>query len=351
MKEWWGLHTNNSHFSWLQYIASFFILGILTVLPVIMFGGLTMILNTGYYAIWFFLYWAAVALGFSLLTAYQKYQAFDKPMRMLGEAARKVASGDFSVYLKPLNPPKRQNDVDIMFRDFNKMVEELSSLDTMKNDFIANVSHEFKTPLAIIQNYADELREEMLDEQTRQEYLDAIVISASNLSDLVSNILRLNKIENQTIPINRKAFDLCGQICECVVSFGDKLDAKQINLDAELEEKAVIFGDEEMLSLVWNNLLSNAIKFTEPGGQVRITENSDSDFVTVTVSDNGCGMDEATIKHIFDKFYQGDSSHSGEGNGLGLALVRRVVELSGGKVSVKSVPGHGSAFTVIIPKT
>lgn len=351
MKEKLGLKTIRSRFSWLYYVLTILLFMVLAVLPVIMFGGFDLIVHTGYYAVWFFLYVAAVALIFCGVTAYQKYQAFDKPMRMLSDAASRVASGDFSVYVKPFNPPRRQNDVDVMFHDFNKMVTELASLDTMKNDFIANVSHEFKTPLAVIQNYAEELHDETLDARTRQEYLDAIGTSAANLAGLVSNILRLNKIENQTIQVGTASFDLCAQLCECVASFGDRLDEKQLDFNAELEDKVTICADSEMLCLVWNNLLSNAIKFTEPGGKITMSETSNAESVTVVLSDSGCGMDEQTAKHIFDKFYQADSSHSKEGNGLGLALAHRVVELFGGSISVKSAPGIGSDFTVVFPRT
>ncbi len=340
----------STHFSWWQYILSFFLFAIFTVLPVLMFGGFELMLKTGYYAIWFFLYWAAIALIFCLVTAYQKYQAFDKPMRMLSEGAKKVASGDFSVYLKPLNPPKHQNDVDRMFQDFNTMVTELGSIETMKNDFIATVSHEFKTPLAIIQNYASAVENEDLDPQTRHEYLETLRTASGNLAEMVTNILRLNKIENQTIPLHAASYDVCAQLCDCVAGFSDKLDEKNLELDADMEDTAEICADREMLLLVWNNLLSNAIKFTEPGGEIRIQQFSDAETVMVKITDTGCGMDAETLRHIFDKFYQGDSSHSKEGNGLGLALVRRVLELFHGKIEVESKIGEGSTFTVTLPR-
>jgi len=340
----------SSRFSWGQYILSLLLISMLTVLPVLILGGWKLIQETKQYAIWFVLYWAAVALACCIVTAYQKYQAFDKPLRMLSEGAKKVASGDFSVYLKPLNPPKRQNDIDRMFQDFNTMVTELGSTDTMKNDFIATVSHEFKTPLAIIQNYASALENEDLDPQTRREYLETLRTASGNLAEMVTNILRLNKIENQTIPLHAESYDVCSQLCDCVAGFSDKLDEKNLELDADMEDTAEICADQEMLSLVWNNLLSNAIKFTEPGGEIRIQQFSDDKTVTVKIADTGCGMDAETLRHVFDKFYQGDSSHSKEGNGLGLALVRRVLELFHGKVEVESKIGEGSTFTVTLPR-
>ena len=271
-------------------------------------------------------------------------------MRMLSEGAKKVASGDFSVYLKPLNPPKYQNEVDRMFQDFNTMVTELGSIETMKNDFIATVSHEFKTPLAIIQNYASALENDALDDETRREYLETLRTASGNLAEMVTNILRLNKIENQTIPLHAAPYDVCAQLCDCVAGFSDKLDEKNLELDADMEDSAEISADREMLLLVWNNLLSNAIKFTESGGEIRIQQFSDAETVTVKITDTGCGMDAETLRRIFDKFYQGDSSHSKEGNGLGLALVRRVLELFHGSITAESEAGRGSMFTVVLSR-
>lgn len=339
-----------SHFSWLQYLLVLFIFSVLSVLPILMFGGIELITQTGgSYLLWFLLFWGAVALIFCIVTSWQKYQAFDRPMLLLGEAAGRVAQGDFSVYLKPLNSGRHQRYVDVMFEDFNRMVEELASLETMKKDFISNVSHEFRTPLAVMQNYATELRYAELPADVKNEYLDAIIASSGALSELVGNILRLNKIENQSIALNRSSYDLCRQLCDCVIGLDAKLEAKEIDFSAELEDERIIYGDEELLSLVWNNLLSNAVKFTEKGGSITIEERCSGDTVTVSVRDTGCGMDEDTRAHIFDKFYQGDTSHSKEGNGLGLALAKKVLELCGGTISVESRKGEGSVFSVTLP--
>lgn len=350
MKRWSDFKPVWGRFSWIQFILNNVIFLLLSLLPPFIFGGPDMILHTAPYALWFLPYMFAVAFFSCLLTAYQKYHAFDKPMRLLGDAAKRVASGDFSVRLDPLYPNRPENDVDAMFRDFNKMAEGLASLDMMKNDFISNVSHEFKTPLAVIQSCAAELQSEALDAQTGKEYLATIQETASNMADLVTNILRLNKIDNQAIPVNNRPYDLCAQLCDCVAGFSEQLDEKALDFEADLEDQVILSADSEVLSLVWNNLLSNAIKFTEPGGKIRLRQTSDNGTVTVTVEDNGCGMDEAAIPHIFEKFYQADVSHSKEGNGLGLALVYRVVKLFGGSITVKSKPGQGSAFTVTLPR-
>lgn len=338
-----------SHFSWGEYIIVLIAMGFFSVFPVLMFGGIQIIKETSsQFLLWILLFWAAVALMFCLVTAWQKYQAFDKPMKMLGEAGRRVAQGDFSVYLKPLHPSKSQCYVDYMFEDFNKMVEELGSLEMMKSDFISNVSHEFKTPLAAIQNYATDLKYLDLPQETQQEYLNVIISSASNLNTLVTNILRLNKIEHQMLPSKKEKYDLCQQLCDCCISFENQWDEKEIDFSAEIEDQRMIVADSELLSLVWNNLLSNAIKFTNSKGIIVLRQSYKEGMVEVSITDSGCGMDEETIEHIFDKFYQGDTSRVKQGNGLGLALVKRVLELCDGTIKVQSEVGKGTTFTVIL---
>lgn len=295
-------------------------------------------------------YWVAMALLAAIVLHLYTCRRFDRPMRTLSRAMRQVTEGDFSVRVTPFHSANKFDYMDIMFEDFNRMAQELGSTETMKNDFIANVSHEIRTPLTVMNSYASALARGGLSEAQQQEYARTIAAASESLSTMVSNILRLNKLENQEITPNAAPYDLTRQLCDCALAHEARWEAKHIDFDAQLEERVMVLADETMMEIVFNNLISNAIKFTEPGGRIVLRQAKDGDDVVVTVADTGCGMDEATLSHIFDKFYQGDTSHSGEGNGLGLALVRRVLEISGGSVSVTSAPGEGSEFTVRLPR-
>lgn len=294
-------------------------------------------------------YWGMVAVSLTLFTRRKIRATYEEPMHKLAEATSRVANGDFSVYVPTIHTQDKRDYLDVMIMDFNKMVEELGSIETLKTDFVSNVSHEMKTPIAIIKNYAELLKAENITDEQRKEYAENIEGAAMRLSNLISNILKLNKLENQRITPEVKAFDVCRQLCECILQFEDAWDEKEIELETEIEDVAMVQADESLLELVWNNLLSNAIKFTEPGGTITIKQSSDENFVKISVSDTGCGMDSDIMDHIFDKFYQGDTSHSKEGNGLGLALVKRVLELSDGDIQVSSEAGKGSTFLVILP--
>lgn len=294
-------------------------------------------------------YWGMVAAALTWFTRRKMRTTYEEPMHKLADATMKVAGGDFSVYVPALHTPDKLDYLDVMIQDFNRMVEELGSIETLKTDFVSNVSHEMKTPIAVIKNYAEMLQMESITEAQRKEYAASIENSAERLSTLISNILKLNKLENQRITPELETYDVCRQLCECILQFEEAWDEKEIDLQTEIEDKAMVRADSSLLELVWNNLLSNAVKFTEPQGCITIRQVSDQQYVTVSVSDTGCGMSKESIKHIFDKFYQGDTSHSREGNGLGLALVKRVLELMDGEIQVISEEGKGSTFTVKLP--
>lgn len=335
------------HFSWREYLITYVVMGILSAAQVMILSKYLYFDSVPMDYVWGMLgYWAIVAAIFCFAINRQRFRVYDKPMRKLSKAAKLVAGGDFSVRLEPSHAQDKLDYVDVMYEDFNKMVEELGSIETLKDDFISNVSHEIKTPLSVIQSYAMALQGENLPALQRKEYTDTIISASQRLTALVTNILKLNKLENQEIKPVAEAYDLCRQLCDCALHFEDLWEKKNIQFVAELEDRAIIRADESMLEIVWNNLLSNALKFTDPGGTVIIRQTSDKDTVTVSVSDTGCGMSEMTMNHIFDKFYQGDTSHSQEGNGLGLALSKKVIELIGGSISVESSPDSGTIFIV-----
>lgn len=294
-------------------------------------------------------YWAIVAVGLTLFTRKKMKDTYDVPLHNLARATDKVANGDFSVYIPTVHTQDKWDYLDMMIIDFNKMVEELGSIETLKTDFVSNVSHEMKTPISIIKNYAELLQVAHITDEQRKEYAENIEKASTRLSNLISNILKLNKLENQKIVPESEAYDVCRQLCECILQFEEAWDDKEIELEVDIEDAAMVEADESLLELVWNNLLSNAIKFTERGGKVIVKQVSDENFISVVISDTGCGMEQDNVKHIFDKFYQGDTSHSKEGNGLGLALVKRVLELSDGDIQVFSEKGKGSTFIVKLP--
>lgn len=295
------------------------------------------------------IYWSLVAAGLTLFIRWKMKKTYEEPLHMLAEATEKVAGGDFSVYVPTMHTSDKLDYLDMMILDFDRMVEELGSVETLKTDFVSNVSHEMKTPIAVIKNYAELLRRENVTDADRREYAANIEDAAVRLTDLISNILKLNKLENQSIDPEIETYDLCGQLEECILNYEKMWDEKELEVEVEMEDRAFVKADRSLMELVWNNLLSNAIKFTEPGGTVTICQKTSKEYVEVSVSDTGCGMSKESIRHIFDKFYQGDTSHAREGNGLGLALAKRVLELMDGDITVTSEAGRGSSFTVKLP--
>jgi signal transduction histidine kinase len=297
-----------------------------------------------------------ILIGYTVLTTLivttfiglVRYFGFSRPVQQLRDAAKCIALGDFSVYISPRRKDGKRDAFDVMFEDINTMARELASIETLKTDFIVNVSHEIKTPLSVIQGYAVLLQNTALTEDERQECTTTIIEASQKLSTLVGNILRLNKLENQVITPQREKIALDEHICRSALGFTDLCERKGIAFDAMLDE-VTIESDQMLLEIVWNNLISNAVKFTPEGGTIMLKLKNEGGFAVVTVSDTGCGMDTETLKHIFDKFYQEDTSHSGEGNGLGLALVKRALDLCGGSIDVESETGYGSRFMVRLP--
>ena len=275
----------------------------------------------------------------------------ERPVRRIIEVTSRMIEGDFSARIEPVSKLGTDDSFHEISECINKMAEELSGVETLRSDFIANVSHEMKTPLAVIRNYGTLLSAPALSEEKRIEYAGAITESTNRLADMVTNILKLNRLENQTIFQTPTIFDLGEQLCEALLQYEAVWERKNIEIATDIAEGVQVSADAELLFLVWSNLFSNAFKFTEDGGRVSLSLTADERYATVRLADTGCGMSREVGEHIFEKFYQGDTSHATAGNGLGLALVKRVVDIMQGEIGVESAVGVGTTFTVRIGRS
>lgn len=285
-----------------------------------------------------------ISLMFSLFLLALASRFFFIPIRKLILALNQVAKGNFQVSL-----PESGADAAVreMNQNFNKMVHQLNSINTLQTDFIQNVSHEYKTPLAVIEGYASLLKAAPLSPELHQ-YVLQILESTRQLSSLTSNVLKLSKLENQTIISEKKKFLLDEQIRRIILSMEPLWSRKELEIQLDLTE-TLFYGNEELMGQVWINLLSNAIKFTPKQGRILIQMKKTADSVLIKFQDNGIGMSDTVKKHIFDRFYQGDPSRNKEGNGLGLSLVKKIVFLCSGTISAESKEGEGSCFLVTLP--
>lgn len=282
-----------------------------------------------------------ILLGTSL-TAFLSKKALN-PIRTVIDATHKVADGDFTVQVNI----KGIGELEELSQSFNKMTQELSGIETLRSDFVNNFSHEFKTPIVSLRGFAKLLKENNLTEEERQEYLDIIITESERLAALSTNVLALSKYENLEIITDKAPFRLDEQIRKTIVLMEPKWAAKEININVELDE-VTYSGNEDLTQQIWLNLLDNAIKFSNGGGLIQIALTKTKEEICFIIQDNGSGMDEHTKAHLFDKFYQGDTSHSKSGNGLGLALVKRIVQLCHGEIYVESEKDCGSIFIVRI---
>lgn len=290
----------------------------------------------------FDLFGMCILLG-TALTAFLSKKALN-PIRKVIDATHKVAGGDFSVKVDI----KGIGELEELSQSFNKMTQELSSIETLRSDFVNNFSHEFKTPIVSVRGFAKLLKENNLTEEERREYLDIIITESERLAALSTNVLTLSKYENLEIITDKASFRLDEQIRKTIVLMEPKWSTKDIAVNVELD-KVIYKGNEDLTHQIWLNLLDNAIKFCYQGGLINITLAIVNDEIRFIIQDDGSGMNDQTKAHIFDKFYQGDTSHSKIGYGLGLPLVKRIVELYGGYVGVESKPGKGSIFAVVLP--
>ena len=269
-----------------------------------------------------------------------------RPIRNLGSAMNRVAGGDFKLRI---DSTSRSGDIQQLYRDFNVMVAELEKTEVLQSDFVSNVSHEFKTPINAIEGYAMLLQDADGATPEQREYVEKILHNTRRLSSLIGDILLLSKVENQTIAKEAKEFRLDEQVRQSILSLEPQWSEKEIDFDVELEEISYR-GDARLLLHVWSNLIGNAVKFNPPNGAVRLRLNRADGGVVFVIEDEGPGIPAEARKHIFDKFYQGDSSHREEGNGLGLALVKRILNVCGGEIQQENLPDCGSRFTVKLPE-
>lgn len=295
-----------------------------------------------------FLNVVVLSVLFTVIDAIRRKLTTEKITKHIVDAAKKVVEGDFSVRIEPIKNLGTDEKFSEIIDCFNKMTEELGSVETLRTDFIANVSHEMKTPLAVMRNYGTLLQAPDLTDEKRIEYAKGVTDGSRRLAEMMTNILKLNRLENQQIYPEIVEYDLGEQLCECFLQFENVWEKSEIEIDTNIEDGVKVKADAELLSLVWNNLFSNAFKFTKSGGKVSVFLTTEENFAVVKVQDTGCGISKDVGSHIFEKFYQGDTSHSSQGNGLGLALVKRVVDIMQGEISVESTVGVGSTFTVKI---
>ena len=269
-----------------------------------------------------------------------------RPVREVKKAMHRVEKGDFSQRLEVTG---FNGEIDELIESYNKMAQELGGIEMFRENFINSFSHEFKTPIVSIQGFAKQLKKENLSEEKKQEYIDIIISESRRLTNLSSNILMLSKLENQQIITDKTSFSLDEQIRNCILLLEKQWTAKDISFDIDMQEIQYT-TNAEMLSQVWVNIIGNAIKFSPEGSSIRVKLFKEGDVITAEITDRGIGMDQQTISHIFERFYQGDRAHASEGNGLGLPLVKRIVELCNGNIRVESQYGKGTNFIVTLPE-
>ena len=280
----------------------------------------------------------------TIITAFMS-RSIIQPIRDLSAAAAEIAKGNFKVRVREPTDP----EYSILAQNFNKMAEELAGTETLRGDFISNVSHEFKTPLASIQGFAKLLQSDDITEQEREEYTQIIIDETSRLSKLSSNILRLTKLENQKTVGKKTRFSLDEQIRKILLVLEPEWSKKKIDLDIDLEDIMYV-GSEELMAQIWQNIINNAIKFTPEGGKISVKLFRNEKNISAEIWDNGPSIAPDVKAKIFDKFYQGDRSRATEGNGLGLALVKRIIELSEGSIEVENdMKKGGVCFRISLP--
>lgn len=291
--------------------------------------------------VWILLFSAVVGVACSVFVNRFVLSKISK----LSRSMSRVAQGEFDI---ELSTDSKIDEIQEIYKSFNLMARELSATEILQTDFVSNVSHEFKTPISAIDGYAMLLQDSGITDEERDGYIEKILLNTQRLSDLVGNILLISKLDNQAIGSKREKYRLDEQIRQSVVLLEKKWSEKELLLDVELES-VEYFGNEGLMLHVFNNLIDNAIKFDPHGGELIIRLHERGESIVFTVEDSGTGIDEENMRHIFDKFYQSDSSHKAEGNGLGLALVKRITDIEGGSIKAENRQNGGCRFTLTLP--
>lgn len=268
-----------------------------------------------------------------------------RPIRKITSATKKVASGDFNTTVD-IN---RNDEIGKLADNFNVMVKELNSIEYLRKDFVSNISHELKTPIASIQGFTKLLAKENLSKEEKQEYIDIILEETTRLSNLSNNMIKLTNFENQEIVTNKKEYRLDEQMRKCIIMLEEKINEKNIKVELDTEE-ITITEDADLIMEVWINLLNNAIKYSKENGNIDIKITEESEFFKVQIKDDGIGIPKDKQDRIFEKFFQVEKSHSYDGSGLGLAIVKRIIDLTKGKIELESEEGKGTIFFVYLKK-
>jgi signal transduction histidine kinase len=294
-----------------------------------------------------FIFALLVGITLAVITAFINQRLIRRYLSVPVKALRQLASGNFKAEIDFGNLPQLKEYTELA-DVFNETARELNSIEMMRSDFINNFSHEFKTPVVSIQGFARQLQRKNLPEEQRREYTQIIISETGRLARLSSNILNLSRLEAQTILTGATVYNLAEQLRSTILLLQNKWEEKNIGPELNLDELR-IKGNRELLAEVWMNITDNAVKFSPAGGKIRVFLYAERGNAVVKIQDFGCGMSEETAEHVFEKFYQADTSHTVEGNGLGLAVAARIVELHKGRITVESTAGKGSVFTVMLP--
>ena len=289
-----------------------------------------------------------LAMSCTIIDLFRRKIMVEKPLKDILDATDEMSKGNFNIVLHTNHQYGNYDEFDEIKIALNNISKKLSKNEIISNDFIANFSHEIKTPISIIKNYVTILQDKTLTEEEKEKYLGNLKNSCTKLNNFVTSILKLNKLENQVLVLNKRKINISEILINSILEYDEYLNNKNIILQTNIIEDLIIYSEESYVEIIFNNLINNAIKFSNDCGEIVIKLYKDLDSTIFIISDNGCGMTKETGEHIFDKFYQGDTSRSSIGNGLGLTLVKKVIDILGGSIKVESEIGKGTTFTVVL---